>query len=301
MGTWSVTLYGNDAAADMRGDVKELLRTPLDEGAIIAALSETYPALRDRRDEEYADLWLALADQLHAHAVSAPRVLATAGAIIDDGLDLEAKRALGMAERDLAKRAKLLAELRVKWAKPHPKPVTRKVQGRPDAFVFDVGDCVAYPVSAAGATINPYFAKAEDDPRWKEAGFGAMAVLARSHRLGVFAWYAVARLSLEAKAKPALADCARAMIEAENALIEERMGEKPRLAVFAARLTPLFAKKMRFAVVGRLEPNATTIRADLAAFFARAFVPGTCLADGLTGCAGTRKPSTIPISRYLTL
>jgi hypothetical protein len=37
MGTWSVTLYGNDAAADIRGDVKELLRAPLDETAIVAS------------------------------------------------------------------------------------------------------------------------------------------------------------------------------------------------------------------------------------------------------------------------
>ncbi|MGH6840899.1 MAG: hypothetical protein ACREDV_02240 [Methylocella sp.] len=33
-----------------------------------------------------------------------------------------------MVERDLKKRAKLLEELRAKWAKPHPKPVKRKVQ-----------------------------------------------------------------------------------------------------------------------------------------------------------------------------
>jgi hypothetical protein len=186
MGTWSVALYGNDSAADIRGDVKELLRAPLDEAEIIAALTESYPSLGDSSDEEYCDLWLAVADQFHAYGVSAPAVFATATTIIDTGLDLDTKRTLGMDERDLAKRGKLLKALREKWARPHPKPFRRKVQSRPDAFVFEVGDCVAYPVSTSGSTINPYFAKAEDDPRWKPAGFGAMAVLTRGHRHRIF-------------------------------------------------------------------------------------------------------------------
>ena len=54
------------------------------------------------------------------------------------------KRSLGMDERSLAKRGKLLTELRAKWTRPHRKPFKRNVQAKPDVFVFDVGDCVAY-------------------------------------------------------------------------------------------------------------------------------------------------------------
>lgn len=301
MGTWSVTLYGNDAAADIRGDVKELLRAPLDETAIIAALIQSYPALENKADEEYCDLWLAVADQLHAYGVAAPAVFAAASTIIDAGLDLDTKRSLGMGERDLARRAALLSGLRARWAKPHPKPVKRKVQSKPDAFVFEVGDCVAYPVSKTRATINPYFAKAEDDPQWSHDGCGAMAVLACGHRHGIFAWYAVARLSLRSTGRPSAEVCAAAMIEAESSLVDEQMGEKPRLAVFGGRLTPLFARKMRCDVVGSLEPNDAAIRDDFGVFFTPAFVPGACLASELSGCIGTRKPSSVPLERYLSL
>jgi hypothetical protein len=301
MGTWSVTLYGNDAAADIRGDLKDVLRAPLDEAGILAALTKAHPGLSDKTDEEYCDLWLAVADQLHAHGVAAPAVLATATTIIDTGLDLDMKRSLGMDDRSLARRAKLLNELRARWARPHPKPLKRRIQSKPDAFVFEAGDCVAYPVSKSGATINPYFAKAEDDRQWAHDGFGAMAVLTRGHQHGVFAWYAVARLSLRSASLPALDECAAAMIEAESSLVEDRMGEKPRLAVFASRLSPLFAKKMRCEVAGRLAPHAAAIRQDFEVFFWPAFVPGVCLASELSGCIGTRRPSTVPLARYATL
>jgi hypothetical protein len=227
--------------------------------------------------------------------------LATAATIIDTGLDLTTKRSLGMHERDVAKRGKLLHDLRAKWARPHPKPIKRKVQAKPDAFVFEIGDCVAYPISTSGSTINPYFTRAEDDPRWKPAGFGAMAVLGRGHRHRIFAWYAVARLSLRSAGRPTLSDCAAAMIEAESSILDERMGEKPRLAVYGSRLTPLFARKMQFEVVGHLRAMHEVIREDFGLFFAPAFVPGRCLANELTGYVGTRIPSSLPLARYATL
>jgi hypothetical protein len=227
--------------------------------------------------------------------------MATAVDIIDTRRDLAGKRALGMGERDLARRARLLDDLRRKWAQPHPRPLTRRVQSRPDAFVFDVGDCVAYPVASDGGAINPYFARAEADPRWKPAGVGALAVLARGHRHRVFAWYGVARLSLEGAEKPALAQCAAAMIEAESSPLADRLGEKPRLCVYGSRLTPLHARKMRFDVIGRLPLDDRAIREDFAGFFAPTFVPGTCLANELAGyTGGTRTPSGIPLARYVT-
>jgi hypothetical protein len=299
MGTWSVSLYGNDAAADIAGEVQELLRTPLDDREIVAALTEAYPALDNANDEEHCDLWLAIADQLHAYGMAAPAVLETAGRIIDEGADLEMKRSLGMDDRSLAKRKAILSDLRSKWARPHPKPHKRKIQSQPDAFVFDIGDCVAFPISTSGSTINPYFRQAEHDPRWKPAGFGVMTVLARGQRHRVFAWYAVARLSLAAAEKPSLDLCADAMIETTSSILDERMGEKPTLAVYGSRLTPLFARKMRFEVVGHLQPTIEAIRADFPLFFDPAFVPGACLANELTGVIGTRNPSSIPIARYM--
>jgi hypothetical protein len=298
MGTWSVALYGNDTSSDIRGDVRELLRTPIDTDAIVGELSKKYPGFNNKSDEEYSDLWLALADQFHAYGIADSKVTATARTIVDTGLDLEIKRNLGMDERDLAKRERVLAELRAKWAKPNPKPAKRKVQTKPDAFLFEIGDCATFPMTEADAALNPYFAKL--DPKWKPDVYGAMAVLARGHHRGVFAWYSVARLALRTAQRPALDRCAAAMVEAELGLVEEHMGEKPRLAIFASRLTPLHAKRMQFEVAGRLRPNDQAIREDLADVFKHGFVPGTCLSNDFTPAIGSRMASNIPLSRYLS-
>lgn len=90
------------------------------------------------------------------------------------------------------------------------------------------------------------------------------------------------------------------MIETTSSLLDDRLGQKPTLAVYGSRLTPRFARRMRFEVVGHLQPNIEAIRADFPLFFDPAFVPGACLANELTGVIGTRNPSTIPIARYVT-
>ena len=61
----------------------------------------------------------------------------------------------------------MLNELRARWAMPHPKPIARRIQLRPDALIFDIGDCICYPVKDTGKTINPYFATPEADPDWR--------------------------------------------------------------------------------------------------------------------------------------
>lgn len=278
MGTWSPALYGSDVANDIRENIKELLRTPLDEDGVVEKLADLYPNLKNKVDEEYPDMWLVLADQFHAHGLKAARVFAAANSIIDTGLDLETKRACAMVERDLRKRAKVLADLRAKWAKPNPKPVKRNVQEKPDALVFDTGDCFTYPATDS---------------------YGAGVVLARGHYLGTFSWYAVARLSLQAREKPTLAECAAAMIDSESSVLDKHLGEKPTLCIHASRLTPDQRRKLRIETIGRLVPNTKAIRADLAAFF-KPFTPGLNLANDLSGF-GVRAPSAVPIARYATL
>lgn len=300
MGTWSTALYGSDAANDIRENVKELLRTPLDEDGIFEKLAQTYPNLKNKTDEEYPDMWLALADQFHAHGLKAAKAFVTANAIIDTGLDLKTKRACGMVERDLKKRAKLLEELRAKWAKPHPKPAKRKVQETPDAFVFEAGDCIVYPVKDTGRTLNPDLAKPESDRDWNHHGFGVAVVLARGRHLDTFAWYAVARLSHLRLAKPTLDDCANAMIDSQTTVLSQRLGGKPALCIDASRLAPLQARKMKIEAIGRLVPNDKTIREDMAALFKPGFTPGMCLANELSGF-GIRAPSKVPLSRYATV
>jgi hypothetical protein len=127
-----------------------------------------------------------------------------------------------------------------------------------------------------------------------------MAVLGRGHHLGIFAWYAVARLAMLEAAKPSLESCAAATIESQTSILDERLGRKPELCIYASRLTPGQGRKMRFETVGRLAPNDEAIREDLARLTDPAFVPGACLAGELTGF-GMRAPSIVALSRYLRL
>jgi hypothetical protein len=297
MGVWSTALYGGDAALDLRDEVKDLLRAPLDEDGLLAILRVRHPGLDETSDEDHADLWLALADQLHLHAVAAPKALATARAIIDGGLDLDVKRGLGMSEADLKKRAKILDALAAKWATPHPKPTKRKVQDKPEALLFEAGDCLAYPVSPGGAAINPYFASAEKDPSWTPGGYGAAVVLARGLYCGVFAWYAVARLALTSAEPPTLAACAGAQVDSQSSPLAAQLQEQPELSIAAGRLPPNHAKRLRLATVGRLAVDEKAVREDLAAVFAPDFTPAPSLADALSAW-GTRAPSSIPVARY---
>jgi hypothetical protein len=298
MGVWSTSLYGSDAAGDIRDSLRDVLRAPLDADGIVAILTTMFPTLAKPDDEEYSDMWLALADQLHRYGVAAPGVFHTADAIIGSGSDIQTKRALGMSEADLATRAKVLTGLRAKWSRPNSKPHARKVQSTPQPFLFEIGDCVSYPVKDTGRTLRPDLAKPTVDPDWSHAAYGAMGVLTRGHYLGVFAWYGVARLNLFATSMPDLAACAAGMIETETTVLGQRMGQKPSLCVFGSRLTAAHGRKMQMEAVGRLTANETLIRAEHGMFFEPSFVPGVCLANELSG-VGTRAASSIPLSRYL--
>jgi hypothetical protein len=297
MGTWDATLYGNDTSSDLRDNLRELFRTPLEIDAILRELTAKYAGFDDEDSEDHADLWLALADQLHTHGIARPDVFAKARAIVDSGADTNMKRDLGMDPRDLVKRERLLKDLRAKWAKPNPKPVKRKIQTKPDAFIFEIGDCLTFPITEADAALNPYVPK--HDPAWEPDAYCAMGVLARGRHLGVFAWYAVARLSLRTAKRPMLERCAAAMIDSELAYAAELMGEKPRLCLFASRLTPLHGKRMQFELAGRLKPVEEAIRRDLAHVFAPGFVPGPSLSGDFFPAIGSRTASNVPLCEYL--
>jgi hypothetical protein len=294
MGTWSTALYGNDASSDIRGDLKELFTTPLPIDAILAKLRAKY-ALDDENNEDYADLWLALADQLHTHGIVAPKVFATARAIIDKGIDLKVKRALEMDERDLAKRASLLKELRAKWAKPHPKPQKRKIQSKADAFVFEIGDCVTFPMTEGDSMVLA----GKYDKGWEPDAYGAFAVLARGLHMDLYAWYAVARLHLRTAKRPRLERCAAAMIESELGYGAELMGEQPRIAIFDGRLKPAHAKRLGLEVAGRLKPIDKAIRDDLHHVFKPDFMPGPSLEGCFLREIGSYTASKTPIYQYL--
>jgi hypothetical protein len=196
MGTWGVGPYSNDTAADLRDEFKGVIRAPWDGDKLHAWALANYPSAADTNDDEFSDLRLVLADLFWTYGIEHPPTIESAQRIIADGTDLAAKRALGMGERDLRKRANVLDGLADKLRTDNPKPRARRILTKPERFVLEVGDCLLYPTSQ-GHIRNPYVGPRMEERfvaahRWDADGWGAALVLMRYYRYGVFARYVIA-------------------------------------------------------------------------------------------------------------
>ena len=183
MSVWGPGLYQSDVTADLKPFFAELVRLPYDAGRLIEIATASFEASQPD-DDACAAFWLAATDQLWTYGIEHAPTFARAQDLIRSGADLVAMRGLGMAEKDLARRAKALSDLSAKWAAPNPKPRGRKMMTEPEPFVFDEGAVVRYPTSAY-APINPYFpAKMIAD--WTQDGWGAFIVLPAFPAAGIF-------------------------------------------------------------------------------------------------------------------
>jgi hypothetical protein len=250
MGAWGTGLYANDAAQDLRAGFTDLARLPAAPDEIVNLVIADHPESGDAADENHTDFWLALADLLHCYGISHAPTLERADAIIASGLDIDMKAELGMEAGDLARRRRLLKQRAAKWAVPNPKPRRRNLLKKPEPFILEPGECLAYPTSA-GRNINPYFASPEDDPgKWVQDGWGSALTLSRGRRFDWFAWYAVGRLSAHGPARPTLSDCWGAAIETEPSILS--FDEVPLIAVCAGSLAPAHLAKLRVERLGVL-------------------------------------------------
>jgi hypothetical protein len=83
---------------------------------------------------------LVLADQFWTYGIDHDATFDRALEIVAGGSDLEVKRGLGLGENDVARRARVLAELAAKWTERNERPKNRRVLAKPEPFVFEVGD-----------------------------------------------------------------------------------------------------------------------------------------------------------------
>jgi hypothetical protein len=157
MGSWGTGLYSSDFARDLRPLIAAVARLPFEPDRLIEILCETEPTAAERTDDpDHSIFWLTLADQFAKRRIDCRTARERALAIIDDGTDLAIMTQLGMAEKDLAKRRKMLSELRDRLAAPVPeKP--RVVLKAPQPLLMQPGEALAYPMSS-GHCINPYLA-----------------------------------------------------------------------------------------------------------------------------------------------
>jgi len=128
MGAWGIGLYSGDFAMDLRTAISAVCRLPLDEEALVDAISQSESrAATDPANEDHPIFWLVLADQFEKRLVFSKRVRETTLAIIDGGKDAAMMQALGMKPADLRKRASKLAELRARLlAQPEARKSARQ-------------------------------------------------------------------------------------------------------------------------------------------------------------------------------
>jgi hypothetical protein len=273
VGTWGVALYSSDVARDLRDDLKRVVRAPWGADEIRACVAGKYRALDDASDSDHTDLWLVMADRFWSYGIEHVETFKRAFEIVASGADLATKRALGMRERDLARRAKVLEALAAKWTQPNAKPANRRVLARPEPFVLEVGDCLVYP-TADGKPRNPYVSVKQEALYygaypWAQNGWGAAIVLSRSHRYTVFARYVVAFLALETEGKPTVEEMIGASLRRFDQIRFVRTPDgrfrdegRPRPYVFAVTTSRRHLARMRVEVVGHVEVNMERVAAD---------------------------------------
>jgi hypothetical protein len=302
MGTWDIRLYGNDTAADLRDDFRSVVRAPWDGARLLEWALAKYPAAADPSDTDFTDLRLAFADLLWTYGIEHPPAFDLARAVITGGADLAAKRSLGMDDRALARRAKLLDGLRDRWAAPNPKPRARKILARPEAFVLEAGDCLVYPLSK-GEARNPYVGPRQAERffamhPWTADGWGASIVLARYLKYETFARYIIAVLASDPAVKP------EASAFVSLSIINVRSLQKPPVMrrVHAFTTSAVHLERMQVQVVGRLRVDDEKVAAEFSPnirAFAR-YGDDASMADKVRVWAISRMvPSADPIARYL--
>jgi hypothetical protein len=136
----------------------EPYRLPFDPDKLATILSDIEPdAAENPSDQDYSSFWLVLADQFSERGLDSRNVHDKALEIIDSGRDVAMKAKLGMKPNDLAKRTKVLNELRDRLINPTiSKP--RKTMKQPQPYIMDAGDALVYP-TWSGHSINPYIAR----------------------------------------------------------------------------------------------------------------------------------------------
>lgn len=306
VGSWGTGLYSSDLALDMREDFAQVVRAPWDGGQLRAWAKSAYPAFDDPDDDEHPEVLLVLGDLFWRYGIDDEPTAAAAMHIIASGTDLAVKRRLGMTDSDLRHRAKVLVDLGERLRTVNPKPRPRRVLRRPQPFILERGDCLAYPTDG-GKLRNPYVTPAQEGRffarhSWEPDGWGAAVVLERAHEYGVFARYFVALMADALGERPTAAEIGdMSILHTGTPLgLTGPWTERPRRCLHWISISRTHLRRMRIDVVGRLQLDPELVRQELSGS-----VPGGTLDHSLAnvahfGAIGNRLvPAHDPIARYL--
>lgn len=191
MGVWGTGLYSGDFAMDLRGTIGAILRLPFSDEALLEVIQSTeQQAAESEDDPDHTTFWLVVADQFSKRGIDCKIARDRAIAIIDTDADLRMNQTLGLDEKSLTVRRKMLDELRSSLLRPVATAKPRKTLKKPQPLIYDVGDVFIYP-TCGGDSRNPYNVNPEWEwvKRWKQDGWGAMVIVERGQYLGYLAWY----------------------------------------------------------------------------------------------------------------
>ena len=197
MGYWDGALYAGDFAMDLRATVAAVSKLPFDADRLVEIICETEPAAAaDPADEDHPAFWLVVADQFARRGIVSTRAREMALQVIDGGLDIDTQSRLGQSATGLAKRSRMLEQLRERIAHPAAVRPSRTVMREPERFVMDIGDTLVYPLCNR-KPLNAYIASrrkqvtygpAGPQP-WTQDAWGAIVIAERGHAFGFYAWY----------------------------------------------------------------------------------------------------------------
>ena len=200
MGSWGTGLYSGDFALDLRTKIRAVTRLPFDADRLVEILCESEsPAANNPENEDYPTFWLVVADQFARRGIASVRARETALRLIDRGVDVVAQQKLGQSAAGLAKRNRVLEEVRNRIAESQSGAKKRSIMRKPEPFLMEVGEVMLYPL-CDGKCRNAYIAKRENQMAgpfnarvpWTSNGWGVAIIAdedARSTSLpGIALW-----------------------------------------------------------------------------------------------------------------
>ena len=238
MGAWGGGLYNSDFALDLQGTIEGVLRAPLSDDEVLAALWASHG--EGAVEADALDYWLVLADQFERRGLQRQDVFERAIAIIDAGEDLAMLQALGAEPKTIAARRKETTNLAERLRHPRPAKPRRPLK-KPQPLLLEPGEALTWPTDRGGS-INPYV---PETSLWKLGGFtqdgwGFGIVTEAGHQFRVLAYYAVQVLKWRRAERPS----------------PELAVHCPRSAYHYGTMSQLHLKRSRVERLGRVPDEA---------------------------------------------
>jgi hypothetical protein len=150
MGAWGDKLFQDDTAQEARDAYKAILSKGLDG---TAATDEFLKQWKDELDDsdDGPTVWFALADTQWKLGRLEPRVQKRAISLIDKGSSLDRWREAG--PKELAKRQRILDDLKERWTSPQPKKAEIKVKAPSKIATWTPGELISYRLASGKQVI----------------------------------------------------------------------------------------------------------------------------------------------------